>query len=414
MRKPIILSLILVFIGLLSLNAQEMSFGLEQRNRGEIGRGYKGIFGDNSGAGGLIWNRSRVIVGLASQYVDAKVTLQYNGMWGRSDKSSSNNNVVLYESYANIKFGHGLAFKAGRQEMKYDEGRIISSPQWGNNGTSHDAMILSYTNSNLKVHLGGAYNNDAKNQEFFKTDTYSLASDKWYRSMFFGWGRYQFAHNVGLSAMYLNEGLLDEQGKTRYRSTYGGQLDYKDDALAVTLSGYAQAGHNYKNEKEGGFFLAGWASYKFLPQFGIKLGYDYYSNDRDGHKGFSWLYGSPHNFGGYMDLWLENLHTINGLHDAYLGVFGKGKHLGYSLDWHNFRMVKEFSSAEGKSLGNEIDFTLSYPFKEWITVDLGTSLYVLTDACRTVKKTSLDATSFGYVTLTVKPSALKLALKKQK
>lgn len=115
-----------------------------------------------------------------------------------------------------------------------------------------------------------------------------------------------------------------------------------------------------------------------------------------------------------MDLWLENLHTINGLHDAYLGVFGKGKHLGYSLDWHNFRMVKEFSSAEGKSLGNEIDFTLSYPFKEWITVDLGASLYVLTDACRTVKKTSLDATSFGYVTLTVKPSALKLALKKQK
>lgn len=145
MRKTIILSIILVFIGLISLNAQEMSFGLEQRNRGEIGRGYKGIFGDNSGAGGLIWNRSRVIVGLASQYVDAKVTLQYNGMWGRSDKNSSNNNVVLYESYANIKFGHGLAFKAGRQEMKYDEGRIISSPQWGNNGTSHDAMILSYT-----------------------------------------------------------------------------------------------------------------------------------------------------------------------------------------------------------------------------------------------------------------------------
>lgn len=414
MRKLIGLSLLLACATTSVVSAQEVELGIEQRNRGEIGRGYKGTFGDNSGVGGVILNRTRINVGFGSQYVDAKVTLQNSGMWGASDKGSANNDVVVYESYANIKFGHGIAFKVGRQELKYDEGRILSAPKWGNAGSSHDAMVLSFAHEGLKLHVGGAYNNDNKNQEFYKTDIYGLSSNKWYRSMVYGWGHYQFKKGVGVSLLYLNEGLLGETGKTHYRSTFGGQLDYKTGAFAATLSGYGQCGRNYKNEKEGGYLLAGTVSYKFIEQLGVKVGYDYYSNERDGHKGFTWLYGSPHNFAGYMDFWLDNLTSVNGLHDAYAGLFGKYKRLSYALDYHNFRMVKETVPGAGSGLGNELDLTLSYPFKDWVSIDVGASVYVLTDATRAIKNTAVDAASFGYVTLTVKPSALKLAFKKQK
>lgn len=414
MKKKYGIAFLTLCVGLAGVNAQEVELGLEQRNRGEIGRGYKGSFGDNGGVGGVILNRTRINVGFNSSHVDAKVTLQNSGMWGQSDKGSSNNDVVVYESYATVKFGHGIAFKAGRQELKYDEGRILSSPKWGNAGTSHDAMILSFTNDDLKFHVGGAYNNDNKNQEFYKTDVYGLASNKWYRSMVYGWGHYRFCKKAGLSLLYLNEGLLGETGKTHYRSTFGGQMDVCLGAFAATLSGYGQSGRNYKDEKEGGFLLAGTASYKFSKKLGIKVGYDYYSNERDGHKGFTWLYGSPHNFAGYMDFWLDNLNTVNGLNDVYAGIFGKLKDLSYALDYHNFRMTEEFADNTGLGLGNELDLTLSYPVKDWVSVDVGASVYVLTDASRSVKQTTVDAASFGYVTLTVKPSAMKWAIKKHK
>ena len=414
MGKKLSLSLLFFYAGITGIGAQRLDLGIEQRNRGEIGRGYKGVFGDHGGVGGVILNRTRVNVGFASEHVDAKVTLQNSGMWGQSDKGSANNDIVVYESYADIRFGHGLGFKVGRQELKYDEGRILSAPKWGNAGSSHDAMVLSFTDRNLKVHLGGAYNNDNKNQEYYKTDVYGLSSDKWYRSMAYGWVHYRFCKSSELSALYLNEGLLGGDGRMHYRSTFGGQADFRFGAFGATLSGYGQSGRNFKNEKEGGYLLAGTLSYRHSEGWGIKAGYDFYSNSHNGRKGFTWLYGSPHNFAGYMDFWLDNLNSLNGLNDVYAGVFGGWKRFSYAVDYHNFRTVDALTQGAGTGLGNEIDLTCSWQFKNWLSVDAGASVYLLTDAVRQVKGTTVDAASFGYVTLTVKPSALKWELKRSK
>lgn len=396
------------------LHAQEISFEVEQRNRGEIGRGYKGVFGDQAGVGGVILNRTRLSVEFEHAYVDAKVTLQNSGMWGTSNKESANNSIVVYESYANMKLGHGLAFKAGRQELKYDEGRILSAPKWGNSGCSHDALVLSYTHDNLKIHLGGAYNNDNKNQEYYKTDTYSLASDKWYRSMFYGWANYRFGKRASLSLLYLNEGLLDADMVTHHRSTFGGQADFRLQPLSFSFSVYGQAGHDLSGNKEGGYLLAGKVAYAFSKPWNVKVGYDYYSNARDGHNGFTWLYGSPHNFAGYMDLWLDNLPALGGLNDIYAGLSGTHRHLSYALDYHNFHMTHSMAPGTNNKLGNEIDLTLAYEFKEWISVECGASGILLTDASRAIKQTGLDASGFGYLTLLIHPSALQLALKGKK
>lgn len=395
----------------LSAYAQDFSIGVEQRNRGEVGRGYKGKFGDQGGAGGVLFNRTRLKADFTHSFIDVKVTLQNSGMWGESDRSSSNNSVVVYESYANIKLGKGFAFKGGRQELKYDEGRILSSPKWGNAGSSHDAAILSFKHHHLNIHAGGAFNNDDKNQEFYKTDVYHLASNKWYRSMFYGWLHYDVKPHFGFSVLYLNEGLLGEDKKTRHRSTYGGQVDFKKKRFSTRLSAYGQFGKDYADNKEGGFLLAGSAAYKISKHVNLKAGYDHYSKAQNGHKGFTWLYGSAHNFGGYMDFWLEDLNSIRGLGDAYLGVSGKGKTLSYTVDVHAFHSASETVSGTGKHLGDELDITVTYPFKKWCSLEAGASVYMMTDASRAAKHTQVDAGAFGYLTLSVIPSSLRLSLK---
>ena len=129
--------------------AQEVSFSIDQRTRGEYSDGYKGDFGGDIGAGTVILNRTRLSTTFSCAWAKAHVTLQSSGMWGQSNKSSSKNTVILYEAYADILLFQGMTAKLGRQELKYDDNRIFSAPAWANGGSAHDALVLKYSINNL-------------------------------------------------------------------------------------------------------------------------------------------------------------------------------------------------------------------------------------------------------------------------
>ena len=70
--------------------------------------------------------RTRLNVGYKRPYFDAKISIQHSGVWGQAGKGTMN----LYETYIQLKAPMGLFAKIGRQELAYDNERIIGSDDW--------------------------------------------------------------------------------------------------------------------------------------------------------------------------------------------------------------------------------------------------------------------------------------------
>lgn len=398
--------------------------------------------------------RSRLNVGFSGYRLKVYTSLQDVRVWGQ-DGSSINRNTVdanagfmMHEAWAEIslvdtgKQIKDFTLKIGRQELVYDDVRLLGNLDWLQQGRRHDAMVLKFDHHGWTAHAGLAYN---QNSEKKVSTVYTGASPlgpastngqtAMYKSMQFIYlGR---KHHFGNSSiLFFKDDFskyhfaeTDVEQKTPIfekgvwsRYTVGGNLfgtakrKFSFAASAFYQFGEYRDGTNLDEYLLSGSFLYA-AGRKFSIGPGVDLTSGYSGSDpKKKNQRFDPLYGTPHKFWGLMDyFYVADGFGANGLQDYYLRSKYKAKdNLIFTLDAHQFMLPSAVKKDDGtkldKKLGTEIDLIMGFNLTKAITIEGGYCAMFSTDTMSSSKVKNVanaqDYSDWAYVMINIRPADL--------
>jgi hypothetical protein len=357
--------------------------------------------------------RTRLNVGFNGYRFKFFTALQDVRVWGQDASTinrttnDANDGFLVHEAWAEVLLNdtiskiQNLSLKVGRQQIIYDDQRLLGSLDWLQQGRRHDAAVLKFSNKGWMADLGVAYNqnNERNNNTIFNgTPTGYPAGTNGIGTLYksfqylylgrkFAFGDASLLYFGDNFSQYTSAGTPAVKTYERgiwTRNTLGAYCSANiTRKLNLTGSIYHQGGH----DKDGRSINANAYSIAATYQIGRKLfvgpGVDYLSGD-DGDdvfnatsptKRFDPLYGTPHKFWGYMDyFYVASPFGRNGL----LNYFFKAKYnakdnLVLTLDFHGFESAGKLKGDLTPYLGAEADFTLKYSVTKIVGLEFGYS-----------------------------------------
>lgn len=416
-----------------SKNETKNEFYVEAQlfTRGEVRNG--GLDGtkhietdENHNRANFINERTRLTVGYNRDWLSAKVTVQHSGVWGQGGGGTFN----LYETWAQLSSKFGLFTRIGRQALAYDDERIIGTEDWSMAASSHNALKIGYEGYGHKVHLIGAYN---QNAESVNGGTYYINGYHPYKSLLTLWYHYDLPKfPLGISLTAMNTGMQLEQDdlaekiivRTKYQQLLGTYLKFYPKHWNAEASYYRQMGRSEQGLKINAWMASAKVTYSpIIDKYGFTAGYDYLSGDKlfavphkgqiglirhDVIRGFNPIYGSHHKFYGAMDFFYVSTFVSGftpGLQNLYGGgFFSPIKGLRFNVLYHHFAIAANLPDLK-KNLGDEIEITGEYTFLKCVTLKAGYSFMKGTETMERLRRSTEDRRlSWGWVSLTVSPS----------
>ena len=455
--KSILLGFAFTILATYEAKAQ-FTFTGQLRDRVEMRAGQGTLQKEGDKAALFTSQRTRLSAGYTGYRFKIYTSLQDVRVWGQDASSinrtttEANNGILLHEAWAEISLIDTLStiqnfsVKAGRQEISYDDQKVLGSLDWLQQGRRHDAIILKYANKGWIADIGAAFN---QNKEL-NTGTIYNGTLPAYGAGTNGIGTmyksFQYAY-IGkkflfgdLSFLFFKDDFnkytnvtagtppvttkVNEEGVWS-RNTTG--IYYNVNAtkkLNFMGSFYHQGGR----DKDGRSLNANMASITSTYQIGKKLfigpGIDYLSGD-DGTKAvtatsdnnrFDPLYGTPHKFWGSMDyFYAANGFGKQGLLNYFFKIKYNAKdNLSFNLDVHGFESANKLSNGAGGELnsylGTELDLTVKYNLTKVINIEAGYSIMKATNSMASAPVKNIanaDLTpQFAYVMLNIKPNFL--------
>jgi len=432
--------LFLAFITVLSVNAQ-LTLNGEYRPRTEFLHGYKAPMTLDGQMFTLVTTQ-RARFGVFYKSDKYRFGLQFQDVraWGSTKQLVANDGsfTTVHQAWGEVLFNENMSLKLGRQELVYDDSRILGNVGWAQQARSHDIALLKYEKKGaLKIHFGAAVNQ-------VQTMPYNVAGN--YKSMQFLWLHKKFGKSFSLSVLALNNGVADTVTNglvgapmTTLSQIIGVRPVYKAGKLQASLNFYYQIGDDkatYVNTSDNKNYhknisainLRIDVSYKATDNLKATVGFEMLSGNSETNTdqsygetnhAFTPLYGTNHKFNGWMDYFYVGNHKNNvGLNDAYLQLDYKkdkilaGAHFHYFMANAEVLDQKEFAStgtikAMSSGLGTEIDTYVGYKYAKGVTFKAGVSMMLDTETMRTIKGGSPDATNYwGWVMLVIKPTFL--------
>ncbi len=143
------------------------------RTRTEIRNGLGNLVQKGSGAAAFTSQRTRLTVGYKWERLSFGLSIQDVRVWGQDAATISNadgNRLMLHEAWAgmvlankadtSIKFRliDQMTLKVGRQELSYDDVRLIGNLDWLQQARRHDMALLKTVHKGWQVDLGFAFN----------------------------------------------------------------------------------------------------------------------------------------------------------------------------------------------------------------------------------------------------------------
>lgn len=436
--KSIVLTAITMLTGL-ATNAQ-MTLTGEIRPRFEYRHGYSSPTDTLQNSSQFIQQRTRLNFGYKNDKIKVGVVLQDVRVWGNQSQLNvyDVNTFGVHEGWGEYLFTKKLSMKVGRQELSYDDERILGAVGWAQQARSHDAFVLKYADSTLTIHAGVAYNQDK-----ISSVATPYLNPSSYKEMQYLWLNKQIK-TFKISLLAMNVGQQSPVGttSTRYITTAGTRVEYKTKPFFAGLNFYYQAGDDVttttagKPKKVNAMLGSLDLAYTIKEKFTIGLGYEYQSGQsktdttkayNDINHAFNPVFGTNHKFNGYMDYYYVSSHINNvGLQDIIFRLKYKQKAWDVSLDFHQFMTAanaldtKELAKtgtykALNSNLGSEIDLTFVYNLPGGVAVTGGYSHYLTSNTLATIKnvkdykgdgRTNLTS-NWAYVMITFKPNFLK-------
>ena len=365
----------------------------------------------------FVFERTRMTLGYEKSLISAKVTAQHQGIWGMEGGGS----FEIYEAWAQLKAKNGLFARIGRQELVYDDERILGNNDWSMAAMTHDVLKVGYENYGHRLHAIFAYNQNSGN---VNGGTYYKDGSQTYKSMQTAWYHYDVPKiPIGVSLIFMNVGMQlgtpDDYG-TINQQIYGGYLTFKPKKLSLEAAYYRQGGKapaNYLKMNEDGYSqqkslpVEAWmasvkATYEFSPKVTAYAGYDYLSGDKEfvvpdegdiglvQHKkvsAFTSIFGSSHKFYGAMDFFFVSAYYSSfspGLQTLYAGsIFKPVKDLTVDASYNYFGITSSVSKLN-TTLGHEIELSASYQFAKDANISLGYSFMMGTETMERLKRST--------------------------
>ncbi len=351
----------------------------------------------------FIMERTRLSIDYERENLEAKVIAQHSGVWGQSGKGNFN----LYEAWLKLSHKSGLFAKIGRQELVYDNERIIGNNDWTMAAQSHDVLKLGYESKRHQVHLILGYNQNSAN--IFGGTEYRNGAEPW-KNMQTLWYHYNIPQiPLGISLLAMNVGTQNaapEKDETEYQQLFGTYVKFTPKKWKIEGSYYYQTG---KSEEE--MPIRAWmAAFRAEHTFSAKLtafgGYDYLSGDKSFHvpqkggfglqrqtkiNGFNLLFGSHHQFYGAMDFFYMTTYYggfTPGLQNLYAGAKWKPiSPLTLSATYHYFATATKVSESNW-TLGHELELNASYALMKDVKLSFGYSFMKGSETMERLKRTA--------------------------
>ncbi len=444
--KSIFLGIALLVLGQNVSHAQLTVTG-QFRERTEVRGGQGTLLKDGQKGATFTSQRTRLNVGFAGYRYKVYASLQDVRVWGQDASTINrtttevNNGILLHEAWTDLSLIdtlstiQNLSLKIGRQEIAYDDQKVLGNLDWLQQGRRHDAIVLKYANKGWVADFGVAFN---QSKELGTGTIYTglPATTAGYTAGTNGitheYKAFQYAY-IGkkfffgdLSFLFFKDDFAKFTGTptaptftqgVNARTTTGFYYNVNPTRkLNLLGSAYYQGGH----DKTGTAISAKMGSLTATYQVGRKLflgpGVDYLSGTNatgaTQNNQFDPLYGTPHKFWGTMDyFYVASPFGKQGL----LNYFFKTKYLASDklslfLDVHGFESAAKLPGNISKYLGTEIDFTAKYNFTKVINIEGGYSIMNATNtmasaAVKNVTTPKLTA-QWTYVMLKISPNFL--------
>lgn len=405
----------------------QMTLGGEIRPRTEFRHGYKSLI--DTGQAGTVFTeqRTRLNFNYNAEKYKVGISLQDVRIWGSQSQLNKTDGLSsLHEAWGEYFFTKGFSAKFGRQELAYDDERILGGVSWTQQGRSHDLLLLKYTDSTFSANVGIAYN---QNAETTIGTAYTVANN--YKEMHFLWLNKKI-NSVGISLLVVNNGVQSpiSATSTRFSQTLGPHLEYKKEKIFASLRGYYQMGTDGATKKDIAAYFAGAdISFTYHSKLTIGIGGEILSGQSqtdtsktytDVNHSFNPLYGTAHKFNGYMDYFYvgNHINTV-GLNDFYFKIKYKVEKWWLGFDLHQFSSNSDILNikilteqgkyeAMNSTLGTELDLTLGYNPAKGVSIQYGYSQMIATETMKAIKGGSEGETNnWMYLMLTFKPQLFK-------
>lgn len=401
-----------------------LSADLQFFTRGEIRNGglpQKESEEDLGDQSSFVLSRTRLIVGYDRAGLDAKVSIQHQGLWGQSGKGAFN----VHEAWVKLSARNGLFMQAGRHVLAYDDERILGPNDWSMAGISHDALKVGFEGAGHKAHAILAYNQNTENMN--SGSSYYQNGALPYKTMQTFWYHYGVRSiPLGASLLFMNIGMQGgykgEDEHTEWQQLVGGYVKYSPQHWSLEGSYYRQMGKNEDGIKIKAWMASVKGTLRPADSYGFEAGYDFLSGEEyfavpgknqmglirhDVIRGFSPVYGSHHQFYGAMDFFYLSAYVNNfspGLRNAYVGGYVKPlKGMRIGLTYHYLAMGTQLPDMD-LTLGHEVEMQASYQVMKDATLALGVSYMTGTETMERLKRSSNDGSlRWGWISLNVNP-----------
>lgn len=367
-------------------------------------------------------HRARVgIMAGHPEYFRVFLQLQDVRFWGEEASTLGDynaNNFDLHQGWGELYLGDVAKIKIGRQEMMYDNQRILGNVDWSQQGRVFDAAKLVATHN--IVTITGWYSLLVDEDLYPNSDIIAKNVDHW--EAYSGHIRLTPFEYFNASVIYIGDA---DSNLRRYRNTFGLYIDGKALGLTYSLEGYYQIGQwdaatnmiyrdpdAQENLLSIGRTEMAIDAHMFAVRVdytsdvllnpGVGLWFEWLSGDNDptddNYRTFDTLFATNHKFYGIMDLF-----TNIPVHTTGLGLLDAGAKIhilafeafGFDADYHYFALAKG-DVNDDKELGHEVDLVANLKFNDYAAVQWGYGVFMPSEAMELIRGGDEDE-QFTYV-----------------
>jgi hypothetical protein len=407
----------------------QFSISAQFRPRAEMDRSVGQPLNDSMSTFYYVTQRTRISLDFNEPKYQMRFTLQDMRVWGDANvytptgSFAKTNSLNIYEAWFKLRFGQHSQLTIGRQELKYDDQRLIAWRNWNQYGLTYDAAVFDYVKSDLEINAGISYNNNI-NQPAGKPSLESSLFDATNMIKSFGFARinHKISEAVSASAIITAAGYK-KNGDPRiiYLMPTGGVwLGIKQGVVDATINAYYQTGRAQSGKEVSAFMLSANPRVR-AGKFRIGAGIDYISGDDASDKDyglkektFNQMYGAVFAYYGWMNQYsyMKSSTANGGLIDIYPNIEADfNKQHTARLYFHFFNLANDVMIdgllIDDKNLGQELDLMYIYKYNSDLMLQAGFSLYFITDTFERVKKYDIGHTQtplWGWVMITFKPT----------
>lgn len=432
----------------------QVSFGGQVRTRTEFRNGQGSPLGSDMPPAFFTSQRTRVSAAYSGYRFMIYTSLQDVRVWGQEASSINRvtpdafDGLMLHEAWGEFslvdtgRVVKNLSLKVGRQELVYDDVRLLGNLDWLQQARRHDAALLKFEHHGWIAHLGVAYNQNTERKSGtvyngvpagYPANTNGMGSH--YKSMQFLYAAKKLSFGTA-SVLALKDDfsrfsftasdtlksspIYSDQAWSRF--TAGGNVfGSANKKITFALSAFYQGGNYREGTKLNEYLLSASFLYASGPRFSFGPGVDITSGNngadpRQRYQRFDPLYGTPHKFWGYMDyFYVADAFGSNGLVNYYLKTkFKARENLMITGDFHRFVLPEAIRSETGevldRTLGTEIDLVLNYGLTKSITFESGFSTMFSTSTMNSNKVKNImqgqHISTWAYLMVSIKPEMI--------